>query len=214
MEKSSRAATNLKIIGNAAIDTTSIGAVAIDAASRPATTEREAMQSAATDAIEHTVRTARPGLLRFIERQIDNTAEAEDILQDVFYQLLESYNVTAPIEKLTAWLYTVARNKVIDWYRKKRPERLSDENVQDEALWLAQENITSDSLIWEAITEALEELPIKQRDVFIMHEVDGMSFKEISEITGDSVNTLLSRKRYAVLFLRKRLQSIYEELYG
>jgi RNA polymerase sigma factor (sigma-70 family) len=148
--------------------------------------------------------------------------DAEDILQDVFYQLVTSYSLTDPIEKLTSWLFTVARNKVIDWYRKRRHEDTLDTGMDiDEPLSLEEvlfdpsqspDEVYARSLVWTELADALEELPEKQREVFVMHELEGKSFKEISEETGESINTLLSRKRYAVLLLRERLQELYDEM--
>jgi RNA polymerase sigma factor (sigma-70 family) len=172
--------------------------------------------------IEQTYRTERKRLLEFIRKRVRREQDAEDILQDVFYQLIAGYNVTEPIEKLTSWLFTVARNRVIDWYRKRRPEPLPA-NKDDPSVSLNLEEILFDpqqnpdqvyvrSLIWTEVAEALDELPDGQREVFVMHELEGKSFKEIAELTGDSVNTLLSRKRYAVLFLRERLYELYEEI--
>lgn len=165
-------------------------------------------------------RSQRKRLFDFIRQRVRTEEDAEDILSDVFYQLISSYSVTEPIEKMTSWLYTVARNKIIDWYRKKRPESLPrDEN--DPSLPLNLEDILYDptqnpdqvyarSLIWTELADALDELPHEQRDVFVMHELEGKSFKEIGEITGEPINTLLSRKRYAVLFLREKLQEMYD----
>ena len=172
--------------------------------------------------IEQTVHTERKRLFDFIRRRVRNEADAEDILQDVFYQLVTSYSLTEPIERLTSWLFTVARNKVIDWYRKRRPEALpADEdnpsaplNLED-ILFDPKENpdeVYARSLVWTELAEALDELPEEQRDVFVLHELEGKSFKEIAEITGEPVNTLLSRKRYAVLFLREQLKELYDEL--
>lgn len=154
-----------------------------------------------------------------------NEADAEDILQDVFFQLVTSYSVTEPIEKLTSWLFTVAKNKIIDWYRKRRRNTVpldpgSAEGDEPGAPMLEQmvydptqnpDELYARSLVWGELADALEELPEEQRDVFVMHELEGRSFKEIAETTGVPVNTLLSRKRYAVLFLRERLQELYEE---
>lgn len=147
--------------------------------------------------------------------------EAEDILQDVFYQLVASYNVTEPIENLTSWLFTVARNKIIDWYRKRRhltPVREDGEtgeplNLED-ILYDPTQNpdeVYARSLVWTELADALDDLPGEQREVFVMHELEGRSFKEIAEITGERINTLLSRKRYAVLRLRESLQELYDE---
>jgi RNA polymerase sigma factor (sigma-70 family) len=129
--------------------------------------------------------------------------------------------VTEPIERLTSWLFTVAKNKVIDWYRKRRPQSLPPDDENDGPLNL--ENILFDpaqqpdevyarSLVWTSLAEALDDLPEEQRQVFVMHELEGKSFKEIAEITGEPMGTLLSRKRYAVLFLRQQLRGLYEEL--
>jgi RNA polymerase sigma factor (sigma-70 family) len=152
---------------------------------------------------------------------VRNREDAEDILQDVFYQLVTSYSVTEPIEKLTAWLFTVARNKIIDWYRKQKPVALGPD-PGNEGAPLTLEDILFDptqnpdevysrSLVWTELADALDELPEEQRSVFVMHELEGRSFKEIAEMTGEPLSTLLSRKRYAVLFLREKLQELYEE---
>jgi RNA polymerase sigma factor (sigma-70 family) len=174
------------------------------------------------DAIEQTIRNERERLFNFIKKRIRNQADAEDILQDVFYQLLTSYNVTEPIEKLTSWLFTVAKNKIIDWYRKKRP-KLLPKDKENSSVPLNLEEILFDpmdnpdevyerSFLWNELADALDELPEEQYQVFVMNELEGRSFKEISEITGESINTLLSRKRYAVLFLRERLRELYSAL--
>lgn len=172
------------------------------------------------ESLQTTVRTERRRLFDFIRRRVRTTEDAEDILQDVLYQLAASYSVTEPIEKLTAWLFRVARNKIIDWYRKRKPERLPlDLENAEEPLNLEEvlfdpstnpELLYARSLVWRELSEALEELPEEQREVFVMHELEGKSFKEISEETGERVNTLLSRKRYAVLSLRERLQELYD----
>lgn len=175
----------------------------------------------AAQAADTAFRSERKRLFDFIRQRVRTEEDAEDILSDVFYQLMSSYSVTEPIEKMTSWLFTVARNKIIDWYRKKRPESLPrDEN--DPSLPLNLEDILYDptqnpddvyarSLVWTELADALDELPNEQRDVFVMHELEGKSFKEIAEMTGESINTLLSRKRYAVLFLREKLQEMYNE---
>lgn len=172
-------------------------------------------------AAEQTFRTERKRLFDFIRRRVRTEEDAEDILSDVFYQLISSYSVTEPIEKMTSWLFTVARNKIIDWYRKKRPESLP-RDLNDPSLPLNLEDILYDptqnpdevyarSLVWTELAEALDELPEEQKQVFVMHELEGKSFKEIAEITGEPQNTLLSRKRYAVLYLREQLQELYDE---
>jgi len=175
-------------------------------------------------AAERTYRTERKRLFEFIRQRVRTNEDAEDIMEDVFYQLLSSYSVTEPIEKMTSWLFTVARNKVIDWYRKKRPESLP-RDANDPSLPLNLEDILHDptqnpdrvferSLVWTELAEALDELPEEQKQVFVMHELEGKSFKEIAEITGEPVNTLLSRKRYAVLYLREQLKELYDEFEG
>ncbi len=178
------------------------------------------------DEIARTVRRERSRLLHFIQKRIPDRTEAEDILQDVFYQLTEAYRTLNSIERVTAWLFTVARNKITDRYRKKKPETFSQQllfaqNDEDKALRLEDilpgiaDDPDSDLMratIWHAIEEALEAMPEPQRDVFVMHEFEDLSFKEISELTQVPVNTLLSRKRYAILYLRKKLQTLYDEL--
>ena len=164
----------------------------------------------------------RRRLFAFIRRRVASDSQAEDILQDVFYQLLTSYNVTEPLEQMTGWLFIVARNKIIDWYRKRRPgDRALDEVLDGGPVTLAEvlpsaaegpDSGYDREVIAEELTEALEELPEKQRQVFIMHEIEGKSFNEIREATGDPLNTLLSRKRYAVQFLRRRLEELYREM--
>jgi RNA polymerase sigma factor (sigma-70 family) len=172
--------------------------------------------------IEQTVRSERKRLLDFIRRRVHNESDAEDILQDVFYQLVTSYSVAEPIERLTSWLFTVARNKIIDWYRKRRPgvlpidggEGIAPLNLEEILFDPTQnpDDLYFRSLIWTELADALDELSDEQRDVFVMHELQGRSFKEIAELTGEPLNTLLSRKRYAVLFLRERLQELYQEM--
>ena len=173
-------------------------------------------------AVNEAVRSQRSRLIEFIRRRVRTDEDAEDILQDVFYQLVSSYSITEPIEKLSAWLFAVARNKIIDWYRKRKhdaPKPTDNEtglplNLEDILYDPAQEpdEVYVRSLVWTELAEALDELPEEQREVFVLHELEGKSFKEIAAITGDSVNTLLSRKRYAVLYLRETLQELYDEL--
>ena len=161
-------------------------------------------------------------LMGFIRKRVNNEADAEDILQDVFYQFVGN---TQPIEQMTAWLFTVARNKIIDRQRKKKPEALEDlfgEEENDEGglnwtefLFDASDNPEKDylrTLFWEELNNALNELPEEQKQVFILNELEGVPFKEIAERTGETVNTLLSRKRYAVLHLRNRLSVLKDEL--
>jgi RNA polymerase sigma factor (sigma-70 family) len=193
------------------------------------TLENQTQAAAAADAA---FRSERKRLFDFIRRRVRTEADAEDILADVFYQMVASYSVTEPIEKMTSWLLTVARNKIIDWYRKRKPEsfrRRTDESALPQNLSLNLplnlEDILFDpgqnpdvlyerSQLWTELADALEDLPDEQRDVFVMHELEGKSFKEIAEITGEPVNTLLSRKRYAVLYLREALQELYDDFYN
>ncbi|MBS1638435.1 MAG: sigma-70 family RNA polymerase sigma factor [Bacteroidetes bacterium] len=159
-------------------------------------------------------------LLGFIRKRVNNDADAEDILQDVFYQFVGN---TQPIEQLTSWLFTVARNKIIDRSRKHKPDLLEDifiDNDDEDFSWtdlfFAKDNNPETeylrNLFWETLNTALNELPEEQRSVFIQNELEGISFKDIAIQTGETVNTLLSRKRYAVLHLRKRLQTLKTEL--
>jgi len=162
-------------------------------------------------------------LRNFIRRRVSDPRDAEDVLQDVFYKLVEANRLLMPIDHVTGWLFRVARNRITDLFRKKQPENFSDTALQDaegellqiedllpspdagpEALYIRQ-------VILDELELALDELPDEQREVFIAHELEARSFKELAAETGVSVNTLLSRKRYAVLHLRERLQSIYDE---
>jgi RNA polymerase sigma factor (sigma-70 family) len=184
-------------------------------------------QSHAAAAADAAFRSERKRLFDFIRRRVRTEADAEDILADVFYQMVASYSVTEPIEKMTSWLLTVARNKIIDWYRKRKPESFrqrEDDSTLPQNLPLNLEDILFDpgqnpdvlyerSMLWTELADALDDLPDEQRDVFVMHELEGKSFKEIAEITGEPVNTLLSRKRYAVLYLREALQELYDDFY-
>ena len=171
--------------------------------------------------LEQAARWERPKLLNFIRRRVKTDEDAEDILQDVFYRLVTSYSVTEPIEELTSWLFRAARNRIIDWYRKRKADPFSTLDLE-ESLPVRLEEILFDpevdpdtlfarSRVWTELSDALDELPDRQREVFVLHELEGKSFKEIAEITGEPVNTLLSRKRYAILTLRERLQDLYDE---
>jgi RNA polymerase sigma factor (sigma-70 family) len=161
-----------------------------------------------------------PRLRNFIRKHVADTGEAEDILQDVFYELIEAYRLMKPVEHVTAWLFRVARNRMVDLFRRKKPSSLNNPVSAEEGADTLEDLLPSAdagpeaayarNLLLDALEEALEELPPAQREVFIAHEVLGQSFKEISAETGLAVNTLLSRKHYAVLHLRQRLQSIYE----
>jgi RNA polymerase sigma factor (sigma-70 family) len=168
-------------------------------------------------------------LLGFIRSRVSTVEEAEDILQDVFYQFVAGFDTIESIDRVTSWLYSVARNKIIDRYRRDaaRPKRtdfeLSAGKDDDTPLTLQEilpdlDNTPESTLlreaIWDEITEALAELPADQREIFILNEIEEKGFREIAEETGVSINTLLSRKRYAILALRKRLQSFYNDIVG
>ncbi len=160
-------------------------------------------------------------LFGFIRKRVKNEADAQDIMQDVFYQFVGN---AQPIEQLSGWLFTVARNKITDRQRKHKPANFSDlySDEEQEDLEGFSELLmdTGDdpekeylrTLFWQELNTALQELPEEQRDIFIKHELEGVSFKELSATTGESVNTLISRKRYAVLHLRERLRALKEEL--
>jgi len=158
----------------------------------------------------------RHRLRNFIRSRVPDPGDAEDILQDVFYELVNASRLMQPLEQVTAWLYRVATNRIIDLFRKKKPLTLSSEewlNLDDllPSPEAGPEAAYARSVLLDEIDAALDELPEEQRDVFVAHELRGRSFKELAEETGVSVNTLLSRKHYAVLHLRKRLQQIYKE---
>jgi RNA polymerase sigma factor (sigma-70 family) len=154
---------------------------------------------------------------------VGDEGDAEDILQEVFYELIEAYRLMKPIEQVGSWLYRVARNRIIDLFRKKRPESLREiplDKDADQALLLEDllpsPNAGPDALyarrvLLEELDDALQELPEEQREVFVAHEIEGRSFKQLADETGLSINTLLSRKRYATLHLRRRLRAIYDE---
>jgi RNA polymerase sigma factor (sigma-70 family) len=163
-------------------------------------------------------------LRNFIRRRVPDRADAEDILQDVFYELVEAYQLMKPIEQVGAWMFRVARNRITDLFRKRKPEVLPDQTVETadgEFLWLEELLPSPDAgpdaayartVLLEEIEDALDELPGGQREVFIAHEIEGRSFAELAARSGLSVNTLLSRKHYAVIHLRERLRGIYDEL--
>jgi RNA polymerase sigma factor (sigma-70 family) len=163
-------------------------------------------------------------LRNFIRRRVADPGDAEDVLQDVFSALVEASQLLMPIEHITGWLFRVARNRITDLFRKKRPASLSDPvaaGEDDEGLRLEDllpspdegpEAAYARGVLLDELALAVEELPPDQREVFVAHELDGRSFKEMAAETGVSVNTLLSRKRYAVLRLRERLQPMYDEL--
>ena len=173
--------------------------------------------------ISEVVKREQSRLRNFIRRRVPDPRDAEDILQDVFYELVEANRLLMPIEHVTGWLFRVARNRITDLFRKKKPESFSDVAVADDEDELLRfedllpspdagpEALYARSVILDELELALEELPEEQREVFVAHELEGRSFKEMAAETGVSVNTLLSRKRYAVLHLRERLQSIYDQ---
>ena len=171
--------------------------------------------------ISEVVRRERSRLLNFIRRNAPDPDDAEDILQDVFYRLVEANRLLMPIEHVTGWLFRVARNRITDLFRKKEPENFSEIEVSDEDGLPFEDLLPSPdagpeaaylrNLLLDELKRAMAELPKAQRDVFVAQELEGHSFKEISEKTGVGVNTLLARKRYAILRLRERLRRVYEE---
>ena len=175
--------------------------------------------------ISEVVKREQSRLRNFIRRRVPDPRDAEDILQDVFYELVEANRLLMPIEHVTGWLFRVARNRITDLFRKQRAESFSDTavvNQEDDGERLQFEDLLPSpdagpealyarNLLLDELALAVDELPEEQREVFVAHELEGRSFKEMAAETGVSVNTLLSRKRYAVLHLRERLQSIYDE---
>ena len=178
--------------------------------------------------ISEAVSRDQPRLRSFIRRRVADPGDAEDILQDVFYELLEAYRMMKPVEQVTAWLFRVARNRITDLFRRRSREALRNEparvaqNGSEDGEELSLEELLPSpdagpaaayarSVLLEELDDALDELPAEQREVFVAHEVMGYSFKELAAETGVGVNTLLSRKHYAVLHLRERLQAIYDE---
>jgi RNA polymerase sigma factor (sigma-70 family) len=174
--------------------------------------------------ISETVAREQARLRNFIRRRVPDRSDAEDILQDVFSEFVEAYRLMKPIEQAGAWLFRVARNRIIDSFRKKKPEALADQTMQSaegESLRLEDllpspeagpEMAYARTILLEEFEDALDELPREQREIFIAHEIEGRSFKELAAETGFSVNTLLSRKHYAVMYLRERLRDIYDEI--
>src|SRR5664279_4723320 len=173
--------------------------------------------------ISEAVERERSRLRNFIRRRVPDPRDAEDVLQDVFYKLVEANRLLMPIDHVTGWLFRVARNRITDLFRKKKPESFSDPAVEGEDGELLRiedllpspdagpEALYVRNVLLEELEFALDELPNEQREVFVAHELEGRSFKELSAESGVSVNTLLARKRYAVLHLRERLQSIHDE---
>jgi RNA polymerase sigma factor (sigma-70 family) len=174
--------------------------------------------------ISDLVKREQSRLRNFIRRRVPDPRDAEDILQDVFYELVEANRLLMPVEHVTGWMFRVARNRITDLFRKAKPERFGDTAVadgNDDRLRLEDllpspdagpEALYARSVLLLELELAVDELPDEQREVFVGHELEGRSFKEMAAKTGLSVNTLLSRKRYAVLHLRERLQSTYDEM--
>jgi RNA polymerase sigma factor (sigma-70 family) len=173
--------------------------------------------------ISEVVKREQSRLLSFIRRRVPDPSDAEDIVQEVFYELVEANRLLMPIDHVTGWLFRVARNRITDLFRKKKPEPFSQATVEDDDGDLLRiedllpspdagpEALYARNLLLDELEFALDELPDEQREVFVAHELEGRSFKELSAESGVNVNTLLSRKRYAVLHLRERLQSIHDE---
>ena len=187
------------------------------------TLRKQSMMVQQDQQISEAIERERPRLRNFIRRRVPDQSDAEDILQDVFSELVEAYRMMKPLEQVTAWLFRVARNRITDLFRSKKREASTEpavttedgETLQWEDLLPAPdagpESAYARSVLLEEMDAALDELPEEQREVFVAHEFLGYSFKELAEQTGVRVNTLLSRKHYAVLHLRERLQSIYDE---
>jgi len=173
--------------------------------------------------ISEVIAEERSRLRNFIRKRVPNEADVEDLLQEVFYELVEANRLLMPIEYVTGWLFRVARNRITDLFRKKKPENFTDASGTDEDGELLRiedllpspdagpEALYLRHVLLDELEIALGELPDEQRDVFVAHELEGRSFKELAAESGVNVNTLLSRKRYAVLQLRERLQSIHDE---
>jgi RNA polymerase sigma factor (sigma-70 family) len=181
----------------------------------------------AMQAKEQTFLREKDRLLSFIRNRVSSLEEAEDILQDVFFQFVTGYDTIQSLDRVTSWLFSVARNKIIDRYRREssRPQRteLTWSAASDEDTPITLQEILPDlgntpedamlrEVIWAAVMDALDELPADQREIFVLNEMEDRSFRDISEETGISINTLLSRKRYAIISLRKKLQQLYDEL--
>ena len=181
------------------------------------------MPAAQQELLEETMKREGPRLLQFIRKRVATLEDAEDLLQDVYYQMMTGIGDIGGVANLSSWLFTVTRNRITDWYRKRKTvpfSRHRDGNGKyagkqlelipgDSAL---PEDEFSRNMLWEAMEEAIGRLPGSQREVFILHEFEGWSFQEIAELTGEPLNTLLSRKHYAVKFLRKELRDMYNDL--
>jgi len=166
----------------------------------------------------------RPRLRNFIRRRVPDEADVEDLVQEVFFELVQAHRLLKPIDYVTGWIYTVARNRITDLFRKRKPQPFADLAIEGEDGELLNfedmlpsseagpEALYIRGVIFDALEAAIAELPADQREVFIAHEFEGRSFKELAEETGINFNTLLARKRYAVRHLRERLQTVYDEL--
>jgi RNA polymerase sigma factor (sigma-70 family) len=184
------------------------------------------MTAAEKKYIEELVKQEEGRLLGFIRKRVDHEEDAKDIAQDVYYQLTVGFDDIRSVASTTSWLFTVARNRITDYFRKSKPELLSDKVVTGTdgdgsplmmedilpSLTRSPEDEYMRGVIWETIEACLERLPEAQREVFVMNEFEEMSFKEISELTGEGINTLLSRKRYAVTYLREQLRELYNQI--
>lgn len=188
-----------------------------------------AMELAMEQLKQNTFLKEKDKLLGFIRGRVSTLEEAEDILQDVFYQFVAGFDSIESLDRVTSWLYSVARNKIIDRYRRDaaRPRQATFDvkaaNEDDTPLTLQEilpdldsspESVLLREAIWDEITDALAELPAEQREIFILNEIEEKSFRSIAEETGVSINTLLSRKRYAMIALRRRLQRFYDDMFG
>jgi RNA polymerase sigma factor (sigma-70 family) len=185
-----------------------------------ASLERMALER--DERISEVVEREQSRLRNFIRRRVPNRLDAEDILQEVFYELVEANRLLMPIDHVTGWLFRVARNRIIDLFRRKKPESFGETALAGDGDLLRFEDLLPSpdagpealyarQVLFDELESAVEELPEEQREVFIAHELEGRTFKEIAARTGVGVNTLLSRKRYAVLHLRERLQNVYDE---
>lgn len=173
--------------------------------------------------ISEAVTREQPRLRNFIRSRVPDPRDAEDILQDVFFELVEANRLLMPIDHVTGWLFRVARNRITDLFRKKQPQSFSDSGILDEDSEIMHfedllpspddgpDALYARAVLLDKLQAAVDELPAEQRAVFVAHEIEGRSFKEISAATGVGINTLLSRKRYAILHLRERLQTIYSD---
>ena len=181
------------------------------------------MMAEQDDRISEAIDRDKTRLRNFIRRRVADPSDAEDILQEVFYELVETYRLMKPIEQVGAWLFRVARNRITDLFRKRKPEASTNDPVaEEEGEFLTLEDLLPSrdagpeaayarTVLLAELEDALEELPDEQREVFLAHEVEGRSFKDLTAETGLSVNTLLSRKHYAVIHLRERLRAVYDE---